>query len=104
GGANRNRQFDFNVFASELFNSITARKTASADVDEGSLGATVDLRTARPFDYDGFTAVASAKGAYNDLSDEVDPRAAFLISDTFADGKFGALLSVAYSERNLLEE
>jgi TonB-dependent receptor len=50
GGANRGRGFDFNVFASDLFNSITVRKTASADVDEGSLGATVDLQTARPFD------------------------------------------------------
>ena len=63
GGANRNRSFDFNVFASELFNSITARKTASADVEEGSLGATVDLRTARPFDFPGFKMVAAAKGA-----------------------------------------
>ncbi|MFL6551555.1 MAG: TonB-dependent receptor, partial [Povalibacter sp.] len=104
GGANRARSFDFNVFASELFNNITARKTATADVDEGSLGATVDLQTAKPFDYNGFTAVASAKGAYNDLSDELDPRAAFLISNTWADGKFGALFSAAYSERNALEE
>jgi len=104
GGANRNRSFDFNVFASELFNSITARKTASADVEEGSLGATVDLRTARPFDYPGFTAVVSGKAAYNDLAEETDPRASFLISNTFADGKFGALLSAAYTERSLLEE
>jgi iron complex outermembrane recepter protein len=44
GGANRNRQFDFNVFASELFNNITARKTSSAEVEEGSLGATRDSR------------------------------------------------------------
>ena len=75
GGANRGRGFDFNVFASELFNSITVRKTASADVEEGSLGATVDLHTARPFDYDGFTLVGALKGAYNDLAGEVDPRA-----------------------------
>lgn len=104
GGANRNRSFDFNVFASELFNSITARKTASADVEEGSLGATVDLRTARPFDFPGFKMVAAAKGAYNDLNSEVDPRASFLISNTFADGRFGALFSAAYTERRLIEE
>src|SRR5262245_9248871 len=89
GGANRNRQFDFNVFAAELFNSITARKTSSADVEEGSLGATVDLRTARPFDYrskegGGFTMAAALKGSYNDLSDGLDPRATLLISDRFA--------------------
>ena len=104
GGANRNRQFDFNVFASELFNSITARKTASADVDEGSLGATVDLRTARPFDFKEFTMVAGLKAAYNDLGEDVDPRATFLVSNTFADGQFGVLFSAAYAERNLIEE
>ena len=50
GGTNRGRGFDFNVFASDLFNSIAVRKTASADVEEGSLGATVDLNTSRAFD------------------------------------------------------
>ncbi|HEV7609725.1 MAG TPA: TonB-dependent receptor, partial [Steroidobacteraceae bacterium] len=108
GGSNRNRQFDFNVFASELFNSITARKTSSAEVEEGSLGATVDLRTARPFDYlrqgGGLTMVGALKGAYNDLAEDVDPRASFLISNTFADEKFGVLFSAAYSERNAFEE
>ncbi len=32
GGTNRTRGFDFNTFASELFNSITVRKSASAEV------------------------------------------------------------------------
>ena len=40
---NRGRGFDFNVFASDLFSSLQVRKTASANTDEGSLGATVDL-------------------------------------------------------------
>jgi len=101
GGTNRGRGFDFNTFASEIFNSITVRKTSTADIDEGSLGATVELRTARPFDYEGATLVTSVQGMYNDLSDNLDPRAAFLISNTFADGRFGALLSVAYTEREL---
>ncbi|WP_077355845.1 TonB-dependent receptor [Brevundimonas sp. LM2] len=104
GGANRGRGFDFNVFASELFSSIKVRKTAAAETEEGSLGATVDLQTTRPFDYDGFTMAASVQGGYNDLSESYDPRAAFLLSNTFADGTFGALVSVAYSERNSLEE
>ncbi|CEE87679.1 exported hypothetical protein [Xanthomonas citri pv. citri] len=39
GGTNRGRGFDFNVFASDLFSQLIARKTASADVEEGSLGA-----------------------------------------------------------------
>lgn len=104
GGANRGRGFDFNVFASDLFNSITVRKTASADVDEGSLGATVDLQTARPFDYDGLTMVGSLQASYGDLSEDTDPRVAAMLSNTWMDGRFGALVSVARSERSLIEE
>ena len=104
GGANRGRGFDFNVFASELFNSIKVRKTAAAETEEGSLGATVDLQATRPFDYDGFTAAASIQAGYNDLSEQWNPRGAFLLSNTFADGMFGALISAAYSETDTLEE
>ncbi|MBO9544565.1 TonB-dependent receptor [Caulobacter sp.] len=104
GGTNRGRSFDFNVFASDLFNAITVRKTAEAGIEEGSLGATVDLRTARPFDYKGFTMVGSAQLGYNDLAKSKNPRGAFMIANTWGDGKFGALLSVAYSRRKLLDE
>src|SRR5690606_28929051 len=49
GGVNRGRSFDFNTFASDLFTQLVVRKTSAAEIEEGSLGATVDLRTARPF-------------------------------------------------------
>lgn len=104
GGANRGRSFDFQVFASELFNRVTVRKAQSAEVEEGSLGATIDLATARPFDNPGFHAAGGLQYGYNDLSRTVDPRATALISDTWFDGRLGALLSVAYSARNILEE
>ena len=104
GGTNRGRGFDFNVFAADLFTQLIARKTASADVEEGSLGATVDLRTARPFDYDGLTIVTNVQASYNDASESAMPRFAGLIANSWADGKFGALLSVAYSERETVEE
>ncbi len=104
GGTNRGRGFDFNTFASELFNSIVVHKSASAELEEGSLGATVDLRTARPFDYDGFQFVVSGQGQYNDLSENVDPRASMLLSNTWGDGTFGALVSVAYTDRSSIDE
>lgn len=104
GGANRGRQFDFNIFASELFNSITVRKTQAAEVEEGSLGATVDLRTSRPFDFKDRVFTFAGQYGYNDLADEWDPRAALMYSDQTDDGSWGLLVSVAYSQRNLLEE
>jgi len=104
GGNNRSRGFDFNVFAADLFNTIIVRKSASADVDEGSLGATVDLKTSRPFDFTGFRASAMLEGRYNDLSGKTTPRGAFLVSNTWNNNTIGALISGAYSKRQLFEE
>jgi iron complex outermembrane receptor protein len=105
GGANRSRSFDFNVFASDLFSSIKVAKTAEAAQEEGSLGATVDLQAGRPFDTNSdFRFAASAQAGYNDLSKKTGPRLAALVSKTFADGKFGVLISGAYSKRDTIEE
>ncbi|WP_167737538.1 TonB-dependent receptor [Sphingomonas parva] len=101
---NRGRGFDFSLFASELFNSITVRKSQSAEIDEGSLGATVDLQTARPFDRKGLRGAASVQGAYYEMGKHVQPRVAALISDTFANDTIGVLVSGAYSERTVEEE
>lgn len=104
GGNNRSRGFDFNTFSSDLFSSLTVRKTGAAEIAEGSLGATVDLKAAQPFDYDGFVFTTSGQMGYNDLSEESDPAGSLLISNTFADGKFGALFSLSYSERSVKDE
>lgn len=103
-GNNRSRGFDFNIFASELFNALTVRKTASADVEEGSLGATVDLTTGRPFDFHKPTLFVSGQLGYNDLSEKKDPRFAALFSHNFLNDRLGVLISAAYSERRILEE
>ena len=57
GAGNNGRAFDFNVFPTEIFSQLAVRKTASADVEEGSLGATVDLKAPSAFDYDEEHAV-----------------------------------------------
>lgn len=102
--ANRDRAFDFNVFASELFSSIVVHKTAEASLDEGSLGAVVDLNTGNPLaGKAGFTGVASVVGTYNDLSDYVGPRLAGLLSWRNDAGTFGVSLSAAYQKTKVLE-
>ena len=104
GSTNRGRGFDFNMFAAELFSSLVVRKTASADLDEGSLGAVVDLNTAKPLDLaNDFNIAASAKAAYNTLAEEVNPRFTGLIGGKNSDNTFGYALSLAISERDTLE-
>ena len=102
--SNRDRAFDFNVFASELFSSIVVHKTASAELDEGSLGAVVDLNTGNPLGGKyGFTFAASAQGSYNDLSDTWGPRLAGLVAWKSPDGTLGASVSAAYQETETKE-
>ena len=101
GNVSRTRAFDYSLFASELFNQVTVEKSYAAEQDEGGIGGTIGLRTAKPFDYRGFKAVASVKGLSNSYTDTVTPRLVGLISDQWGD--FGGLLSVAYSEADIVE-
>lgn len=104
-GSNRGRGFDFNVFASELFSQLDVRKTPTASVEEGSLGATVDLHTGRPFSSSGPVLALSAQGGFNDLSEAYDPRVAVLASNRWETGigEIGLSGSVAYSEKTTLQ-
>ena len=97
---NRGRGFDFNVFASDLFSSLEVRKTASANTDEGSLGATVDLVTGKPLDYKGRKLAFSAEDAYYENGQSHNPRAAMLVADQWFDNRLGVSLSGAYSKRD----
>ena len=97
---NRGRGFDFNVFASELFSSLKVQKTQAAETDEGSLGATVDLTTGRPFNFKGRRLALSLEDAYYENGGTHNPRIAGLVSDRWLDGKLGALFSFAYNTRD----
>ncbi|WP_165916542.1 TonB-dependent receptor [Caulobacter sp. BK020] len=99
GGTNRGRAFDFNVFAADLFNQIRLRKTPSADVDEGSLGATVDLQTRSPLDGPRSRVQLTVEGAYNFGADKAVPRLSAIVSRRSRDDRFGILVSAAYSKR-----
>jgi TonB-dependent receptor len=96
GGVSRSRSFDFSLFASELFDRVSVQKSYAADQDEGGIAGTVQLYTAKPFDYSGAKFVVSAKGQTNTNTSGVTPRVVALASDRWGD--FGALVSVAYSE------
>tara|TARA_Y100001934_G_scaffold98530_1_gene121304 strand:- start:805 stop:3504 length:2700 start_codon:yes stop_codon:yes gene_type:complete len=99
GGVRKSRAFDFNVFASELFSQLTVHKTSSAEIEEGTLGATVDLTTGRPFDFNDNVTAINVQGTYNDQSEEADPRLSALTSYTNEDRSFGVLVSASFSSQ-----
>jgi TonB-dependent receptor len=101
GSVSRTRAFDYSIFASELFNRVTVRKAYAVDQDEGGVAGTVELRTAKPFDYPGFKVALSAKVLANGVTDGVTPRLAGLVSNRWGD--VGLLLSAAYSANDVNE-
>jgi iron complex outermembrane receptor protein len=101
------RNLDFADIPSEMLAGLDVYKTSSASQIEGGVGGTVDLRTRRPFDFDGRQLLASARGIHGDLVDDERPQFSTLLSDRWQTenfGEFGALLSAAYQERAWRED
>ncbi len=84
----------------ELFAGVDVYKNPSADIVEGGLGGTVNLRTRMPFDSAKRQIAFSADYTRGDLRKEGTPSGSLLLSDRFQTnwGEFGALLSLSDSK------
>ncbi|OHB34550.1 MAG: hypothetical protein A2882_10925 [Phenylobacterium sp. RIFCSPHIGHO2_01_FULL_70_10] len=91
------RDVEFDIFASEIIQQVTVQKSPTAADEEGGIAGSINIRTARPFDYSGARLVGTVEGAYNSISEEIDPKLSFLASNTWGD--FGALFSVSTAKR-----
>ena len=93
------RAFSFDVLASELVSGVEVYKSSTARLQSGGVGSTVNIKTARPFDYAGFKFSGSADMNHDENTGKSAPDASFLASDLFLDGKLGALVSGSYQKR-----
>ncbi|MCB4437854.1 TonB-dependent receptor [Alteromonas sp. McT4-15] len=98
---NQGRAFSFDTLPAELISGAKVYKSPLASMQEGGIGSTVEITTARPFAFDGFKAVASVKGMYEDISEETSPQMSGLITNTFMDGKLGILAAASFQQREL---
>ena len=89
------REFDFQTLPSDLISGADVIKASRANIAEGSLGAYINVNTARPLNSPGLQAVGSFDFVYNDLAEEYDPKGSVIISNTFLDDSFGVLLGFA---------
>lgn len=98
--ANGGRSLDFGTIPPELIGAVDVYKNTSADLIEGGIGGTINLRTLEPFDRSGLVAVATIDGTYTDLRDEWSPDFSVLLGDRWQTdaGEFGLLGSFSSSE------
>src|SRR5712672_2191751 len=107
GGATATRSFDFENLSADGISGITVYKTGRADVASGGIGSTINVTTARPFDFHSLPATFQAKATDDTSSkvgNKVTPEFSGLFSDTFFDETVGFLVNGSYSKRNSREE
>ena len=100
---NSTRSFNFREIAAESVTGVEVYKTGKANISSGGIGATINIQTAKPFDYGGFKAFSSAQGIIDtsvDTGSTLTPEVSGMISDVFIDGKLGILFSASHSKRD----
>jgi TonB-dependent receptor len=103
GQGSGTRSFNFAQLASEAISSVEVYKTSRADLSSGGIGATVNIKTARPFDHAGTIFNLGAKGVYDESSpfdSEITPEISGIFSTTNDDRTWGVGLSASYQKRH----
>ncbi len=82
-----------------LLETVEVYKTRSASQLESGIAGQLDVRTQRPFNFEGAKFVMNARGVYQDQAEETDPIISALMSNRWdvANGEFGALLNVSFA-------
>ncbi|ACT60134.1 TonB-dependent receptor [Hirschia baltica] len=98
-GAGNSGGLGFEDVSPELLGSVQVFKNQSADMVEGGLAGTIDLRTRLPFDSAGRKVGFSADLTHSDLVGKISPTYSGLWSDRFETGagEFGFLIGYANS-------
>jgi TonB-dependent receptor len=98
GTISANREVDMDFLPSELFRSATVYKSQQADIMEGGVAGTVNMRSVRPFDKSGFRSAFTASGNYRDKDGRWGNTGSALVSNTWQTrfGKVGALAGFAW--------
>ncbi|WP_165799657.1 TonB-dependent receptor [Sphingomonas oleivorans] len=97
---NAGREFSFDVLSSNMIQRTDIYKSSVPELQEGGIGATVNIVTARPLEgRDGFHATAQLGGIYDTLREKVSPDLAATLSYANPDKTFGIVLAGSYTKR-----
>ena len=92
------RSFNFELMSAEQISQMDVYKSAKADINEGAMGGTINLKTRKPLDLDAFTVAASVESSKNSNADDWESGVSGLFSWKDEDEKLGVL--VAHSIQN----
>ncbi|MHC1547881.1 TonB-dependent receptor [Phyllobacterium sp. K27] len=97
---NAGREFSFDVLSSAMIQRADVYKSSIAPLQEGGIGATVNIATARPMDGKvGFHVAAAAGGIYDDLRKTTTPDVSAVASLMNEAKTIGFVISGSYTDR-----
>lgn len=92
------RSFEFATLASDFVNAVEVSKTPSANMVDGGLAATINIKTARALDIGQDRYALTAEGVYEEKSEESAPHVAAYMNKIITD-QLGVTLGVNYQKR-----
>ena len=93
-------------FPSGAIGAIEVFKTSTANLIEPGLAGLVNVRSRRPFDFDGFEIAGSVWGLYTAQANEITPNGNLLVTnrwDVGDGGEIGALIGFSYTRLKYLD-
>lgn len=98
--ADGGRALDFGTIPPELIGSVQVFKNSSADLIQGGIGGTINLRTLEPFDKKEKFLVLAVDGTYTDLREKFTPDISAVAGNRWdvSTGEMGILGSYSRSE------
>jgi iron complex outermembrane receptor protein len=96
-----NRSFNYTMLPSVIVKGLEVHKSATASMDEGSIGGTVVLNTRRPLEMDANSVSIGLEAQYSDVSEKTDPLASAMYSWKNEDENFGFMVSAVKQDRTL---
>lgn len=104
------RSFNFAEISADSVAGVEVYKSTRVDLPSGGIGATVNVKTAKPLELEPFVAAGSIKAQMdtsNEAGDDITPEVSGIISKTWElnnGGEFGLMFNGSYSERDSREE
>lgn len=94
------RALDWSSIPPQMIEGVDVYKNQTADLIEGGIGGSINLRTLEPFDREGLFGVVAVNSTYSDLREEWAPTYSGVISNRFKTdaGEFGFAASFSHSE------
>ena len=96
------QSFDFSTMSANYIGEIDVHKTPDFSLSSGAIGATINVKFPNPFDNPGPHAQGFVEATDYENDGAARPAFGGLLSDTFADGKFGILIDGDYTDHHIL--